>query len=222
MSSNDATVISVRGLHKNFGKQVVLDGIDFDLTAGKIYAISGANGSGKSVLMRTLCGLVRPTAGKVMVFGAQIGAEVEFPRSTGVLVDNPGFLLADSGWRNLDLLARISGKASKVRIEEVMRFVGLDPLDRRPVGAYSTGMRQRLGLAQAVMEAPELLLLDEPTNGLDYEGQKEIYTYLVELRRQGKTILFTSHSQDEIKVLCDQIWLLENGKLTLQQAEVPE
>lgn len=210
---NEKPIISARGIHKRFGRKVVLEGLDFELPAGQIYGICGANGSGKSVFLRILAGLIHPDAGQVEVFDQRIGGKVEFPHSTGVLVDHPGFLLGESGRRNLALLAKIGGKVTPAKIAETMYFVGLDPHERKPVGAYSTGMRQRLGLAQAIMEDPQLLILDEPTNGLDFDGQREIYSYLVELRRQGKTILITSHSRDEIKILCDKAFLLAEGKL---------
>ena len=148
-----------------------------------------------------------------MIFNQSIGANVEFPPSTGALIDHPGFLLNESGKRNLQLLAKISGKVTPEKIDETMRFVGLDPDDRKPFKTYSVGMRQRLGLAQAIMEDPDLLILDEPTAGLDFDGQHEIYEYLIELRKQGKTILITSHSQGEIKLLCDKAFLLKDGKM---------
>ena len=211
--TNNHLIINAQDIHKHFGDKQVLDGLDFQLPAGQIYAICGRNGSGKSVFLRILTGLMFPTSGQVTIFGQRIGPDVEFPSHTGALIDHPGFLLNESGWRNLVLLAKISGKVTLEKIDETMRFVGLDPRDRNPFKTYSVGMRQRLGLAQAIMEDPELLILDEPTAGLDFDGQREIYEYLIELRKQGKTILITSHSQGEIKLLCDQAFLLKDRKL---------
>jgi ABC-2 type transport system ATP-binding protein len=211
----ESITIKAKDIHKRFGSKVVLEGLDFQLPAGQIYAICGKNGSGKSVFLRILTGLMFPTGGQVTVFGQQIGGEVEFPAKTGALIDHPGFLMNESGRRNLILLAKISGKATPEKIDETLRFVGLDPTDRKPFKTYSVGMRQRLGLAQAIMEDPDLLILDEPTAGLDFDGQREIYEYLIELRKQGKTILITSHSQGEIKLLCDRAFLLKEGKLEL-------
>ena len=213
--TNNHLIINAQDVHKQFGRKVVLDGLNFQLPAGQIYAICGRNGSGKSVFLRILTGLMFPSSGQVTIFGQRIGADVEFPSHTGALIDHPGFLLNESGRRNLVLLAKISGKATLEKIDETMRFVGLDPGDRKPFKTYSVGMRQRLGLAQAIMEDPDLLILDEPTAGLDFDGQREIYDYLIELRKQGKTILLTSHSQGEIKLLCDKVFLLKDGKLEL-------
>ena len=212
---NEDIIITAKAIHKQFREHLVLDGLDFKIPAGQIYAICGKNGSGKSVFLRILTGLMFPSSGKVTIFNQSIGSDVEFPSSTGALIDHPGFLLNESGKRNLQLLAKISGKVTPEKIDETMRFVGLEPDDRKPFKTYSVGMRQRLGLAQAIMEDPDLLILDEPTAGLDFDGQREIYEYLIELRNQGKTILITSHSQGEITLLCDKAFLLKDGRLDL-------
>ena len=208
-----SSVVQTHNLTKSFGNKRVLNHIDFDLPYGVIYGICGSNGIGKSVFLRILCGLILPDQGEVFVFGKKVGKEIEFAPATGILIDSPGFLLANSGKRNLQLLASVSGKATPDRIIWAIQQVGLDPEDRRPISTYSTGMRQRLGLAQAIMEDPDLLILDEPTTGLDFDGQREIYNYLVGLRAQGKTILITSHSRDELRILCDKIFTLSSGKL---------
>ncbi|MCE5207174.1 MAG: ABC transporter ATP-binding protein [Chloroflexi bacterium] len=212
-STHANAVITARNICMTFGKNRVLEQANFDLPAGVIYGICGPNGAGKSVFLRILSGLILPDEGEVIVFGKKIGKETEFAPSTGILIDSPGFLLTNSGRRNLQLLASVSGKATEARIVEAIRQVGLDPLDRRPVSTYSSGMRQRLGLAQAIMEDPDLLILDEPTNGLDFEGQRDMYTYLTDLRGQGKTILITSHSLDELKILCDKVFIISSGSL---------
>jgi ABC-2 type transport system ATP-binding protein len=212
-STHKNIVITARNISKKFGKNQVLTQVNFDLPGGVIYGISGANGVGKSVFLRILSGLILPDEGEVTVMGKHVGKEIEFAPSTGILIDSPGFLQSYSGKRNLQFLAGVSGKASEARIIEAIRQVSLNPEDRRPVSTYSTGMCQRLGLAQAIMEDPDLLILDEPTNGLDFDGQREIYSYLVDLRSQGKTILITSHNRDELKILCDQIFSLSDGKL---------
>lgn len=212
MTSN--LIVEAKHLCKSFGRKLVLDSIDFDLPQGMIYAICGPNGSGKSVFLKNLIGLTLPDSGEIKVFGRRIGKEVEFAPDTGALIDQAGFLLNESAISNLLLLARISGAASPQRVNEVLHFVGLDPEDKTPVKTFSVGMRQRLGIAQAIMEDPQLLILDEPTAGLDFDGQREIYNYLIKLKQMGKTILFTSHNQNEIKLLCDRVYLMKSGKLT--------
>ncbi|MFZ3151635.1 MAG: ABC transporter ATP-binding protein [Anaerolineaceae bacterium] len=210
---NDNIILSAKNITKAFKGIPVLTGIDFDLPAKQIVAICGANGSGKSVFMRILSGLIRTDTGTVSVFGTQLGWKNEFPPSTGVHFDNSGLLLTETAWNNLFLLAMISNTVSKERIEEVIRLVNLDPNDKRPVRTYSTGMRQRLGIAQALMEDPKLLLLDEPTTGLDFDGQDWFHDLIRELQGQGKTILITSHSKEEIANFCDQAYEMAGGVL---------
>ncbi|MDH5506974.1 MAG: ATP-binding cassette domain-containing protein [Anaerolineae bacterium] len=207
------SVISVMGVSKRIGKRQILDEVDLEVPAGKIYGISGQNGAGKSMLLRVICGLVHPSQGTVSVFGEQIGKETEFPKETGALIDRPGFLLNYSGPRNLELLAMIRDVVTKHQISEALRLVGLDPHDGRPVRTYSTGMRQRLGIAQAIMEKPQLLLLDEPTNGVDREGVRELHQFFKGLKANGVTILLTSHSREELHELCDDAFLVEQGRL---------
>jgi len=210
-------VINARSIVKRFGSKTVLNRLDFVLPKGQIYAICGNNGSGKSVFLRIITGLILPDSGNVEVFGNTIGKDLEFPDRTGALIDHPGFLLTESGFRNFELLAMISGNVSKEKIADTMAFVGLDAHDRKPVRTYSVGMRQRLGLAQALMEDPDLIILDEPTAGLDFDAQREIYEYMITLRRMGKTLLITSHYLNEVKLLCDRAFILKDGRLTNMQ-----
>lgn len=209
-NNNTRLAIEATGIYKSFGSKKVLENLNFNLPEGKIYAICGNNGTGKSVFLRIITGLIYPDQGQVVVNGQVIGKDVEFPVSVGSLIDHPGFLLAESAYRNLEILAMISGKADKQSIQDTMAFVGLDPYEKKPVRTYSVGMRQRLGLAQAIMEDPKLLILDEPTAGLDFDAQKEIYDFLIQLRQQGKTILITSHSLAEVKLLCDKAFQIQN------------
>ena len=207
-------VINAKNIVKRFGSKTVLNRLDFVLPKGQIYAICGNNGSGKSVFLRIIAGLILPDSGRVEVFGSTIGKDLEFPDRTGALIDHPGFLLTDSGFRNLELLAMISGNVTKEKIADTMAFVGLDAHDRKPVRTYSVGMRQRLGLAQALMEDPDLIILDEPTAGLDFDAQREIYDYMITLRKMGKTLLITSHYLNEVKLLCDRAFVLKDGRLS--------
>ena len=210
-------ILVAENVHKQFGRKTILESINFEIEANQIIGICGANGSGKSVFLRILSGLILPTQGRVTIFGEILGKQTEFPHSTGILIDSPGLLLNENAWQNLYNLALVSGKVNSQRIEEVITQVGLDPHDPKPVGVYSTGMRQRLGIAQALLEDPDFLILDEPTNGLDFDGQDMIHALLNDLRNRGKTILMTSHSRDEMSKVCDQIYLMAEGKLALYQ-----
>lgn len=185
-----------------------------------ITGLVGPNGCGKTTLMRCICGFTRPTSGCVTVLGKVIGKDCDFAPSTGIIIEMPGFLPHYSARRNLAILAGISGKVDKARIDEVIRLVGLDPNDKKPVGQYSLGMRQRLGIAQAIMEDPSILILDEPFNGLDKQGVADIHALLQNLKAQDKCILLASHSASDIAQACDVVYEFHNGQLVLQaQAE---
>jgi ABC-2 type transport system ATP-binding protein len=205
--------ICVEHVSKVFGSKTVLDDIGMLVPAGQIYGLSGPNGAGKSILLRILCGLMKPTRGTVTVLGKRLGIDSDFPPSTGALIDTPGFLPQYSGLRNLEMLASIQNIISHSDIETTLRLVGLDPDDRLPVRAYSNGMRQRLGIAQAVMEKPQVLILDEPTDAIDQAGWRDVYQHLIELRESGTAILLASNNLDEIKILCDVAFILEKGKI---------
>ncbi|NMA12189.1 MAG: ATP-binding cassette domain-containing protein [Chloroflexi bacterium] len=214
MVGNDTNlVLQARNVSKRFGKKQVLKGTNLDVPRGKIIGITGHNGAGKSVLLRVLSGFIVPDEGEIRIFNQLLGKTVEFAPNCGVLIDSPGFLRRESAKKNLEILAEISGGIREERIREVLTLMGLDADDSRPVSCYSSGMLQRLGLAQAILEDPDLLLLDEPTNMLDVNGQREIYDYLVSLNQAGKTILITSNYPDELKILCDQVLMLQQGKL---------
>ena len=179
----------------------------------KILGITGGSGSGKTTLMRCICGFTHPTSGKIIVNGDEIGKKVDFPKRTGIIIETPGFLPHYSGLRNLLLLAGVSHGATKERAAQVMRQVKLDPDEKKPVAQYSLGMRQRLGIAQAIMEDPAILLLDEPLNGLDYEGVKTVYDILKVQKERGKIILVASHHEEDIRLLCDEVYWLKDGIL---------
>ena len=212
-SSKENTVIEINEVSKKIGKNCVLDSINLTVPTGMVYGITGHNGAGKSILLRVIAGLVRPTNGLVRVFGEAIGKEREFPRDIGVLIETPGFLSHYSGFMNLNLLAKIRNKVTQDEITTIINKVGLDPKDTRPVRTYSSGMRQRLGLAQALMERPQLLLLDEPTNALDRDGTILIHQLIKEQQESGVTILLTSHNRGEIETLCDASFEMDRGRL---------
>ena len=206
-------VITVKDLCLTIKKTEILKNITVDFAKGRIHGLIGRNGSGKTMLMKCVCGFVKPTSGSITVDGKRIGKDVDFPKNTGIIIETPGFIPYYSGFKNLKLLADLRGKISKDVIRKTMEQVGLDPDLKRHVRKYSLGMRQRLGLAQAIMEDPDLLILDEPMNGLDNDGVKDMRKYLLDLKEQGKTILIASHSAEDIEVLCDTVCEMDKGLL---------
>lgn len=206
-------VIQVEHAVKNYRETKALDDVSLSFEKGKIHGIIGRNGSGKTVLFRCICGLTSLTSGTIRVNGKVVGKQVDFPQEIGMIIENPGFLPNYSGYDNLKMLAGIRRVIGKKEIQEVMEFVGLDPKSRKWVGKYSLGMRQRLGIAQAIMENPKILILDEPMNGLDNKGVEEIRALLLKLKGEGKTILLASHNREDIAVLCDTVHEMDHGKL---------
>lgn len=207
------TVIRLEHVSMTFREEEVLHDLSFEFQEGKIYGIVGNNGSGKTVLMKCICGFLRPTRGRILVNYQEIGKETDFPEDVGVIIETPGFLPNLTGLKNLELLASLRGKVGKERIQEVIRMVGLDPDMKKPVSKYSLGMRQRLGIAQAVMEDPSLLILDEPFNGLDKKGVNQMHKLILRLKNDRKTILLSSHSQNDIDVLCDIVCEMDGGHM---------
>lgn len=205
--------IEVIGVTKYFGADQVLKEINLFMERGRVYGIVGNNGSGKTVLMKCICGFLTTTTGMIRVFGKQIGKDVDFPESLGVIIETPGFLTNLTGRRNLEILADMQKKITKADIRLVLEKVGLDPDMKKPVAKYSLGMRQRLGIAQAIMEEPELLILDEPFNGLDKNGVAEMRKILLELKASGRTILLASHNEEDIRILCDEVYEMDGGVL---------
>lgn len=208
-------MINTENLSLTINKTEILRDITISFDKGKIHGLIGRNGSGKTMLMKCICGFVRATSGKVTVAGKEIGKDCDFPESTGVIIETPGFIPYYSGYKNLKLLADLSGKAGKEDICNAMRTVGLSPELKRHVKKYSLGMRQRLGLAQAIMEDPDLLVLDEPMNGLDKDGVADMRRYLLDLKAKGKTIIIASHSAEDIEVLCDTVCEMDKGRLSV-------
>ena len=207
------TCIEVQNVVKRFRDQVVLKNVSISFEKGKIHGIVGRNGSGKSVLFKCICGLMHPEEGVILVNGKRVGRDVDMPEDIGAIIEAPGFLPNYSGYKNLRFLANIRRKIGKEEILNVLKTVGLDPESRKHVGKYSLGMRQRLGIAQAIMEAPEILILDEPMNGLDNAGVQDIRALLLELKAQGKTILLASHNHEDIAALCDTVHEMDGGVL---------
>lgn len=206
-------IISVSNAVKDFKNHRVLDDVSFKLEKGKIYGIVGRNGSGKTVLFKCICGFMPLTSGKISVNGKVVGKDINIPQNIGVIIETPGFLSNYSGYKNLKFLASINNKISKEDIHNTLSIVGLDPKSKKHVGRYSLGMRQRLGIAQAIMENPDVLILDEPMNGLDNDGVKDIRNLLLKLKDEGKTILLASHNREDISVLCDEVYEMDKGVL---------
>lgn len=207
------TCIEVQNVVKRFRDQVVLKNVSISFEKGQIHGIVGRNGSGKTVLFKCICGLMHPEEGVILVNGKRVGRDVDMPEDIGAIIEAPGFLPNYSGYKNLRFLANIRRKIGKEEILNVLKTVGLDPESRKHVGKHSLGMRQRLGIAQAIMEDPEILILDEPMNGLDNAGVQDIRALLLELKAQGKTILLASHNHEDIAALCDTVHEMDGGVL---------
>ena len=205
--------MEVYEVEKSYGEQKVLDKVNLKLYKGNIYGLVGRNGSGKTVLMKCILGLTRPDGGKIFVHGQEIGRVREFASDTGFLIETPGFFNSWSGYENLRYFMNIRNKADPGRLKECLKMVGLETAGEKKVGKYSMGMRQRLGIAQALMERPGLLILDEPMNGLDNHGVEKIRDMLMDLRDRGITILLASHNREDMEYLCDEEYEMDRGVL---------
>ena len=203
--------LEVKGISKYFGKTCVLNNINLEMETGHIYGFWGRNGPGKTMLMRIISGLVFPSDGAIIIGGEQLGKDISFPRSIGALIENPGFIPGYSGFKNLKILASIRNKISDADIREVMLHMGLDPDDRKKAKKYSLGMKQKLGIAAALMEKPDLILLDEPTNALDENSTKVLKEILLEHKRRGALLIVACHIREELEYLSDEIICLNEG-----------
>ncbi|MBR0132057.1 MAG: ATP-binding cassette domain-containing protein [Lachnospiraceae bacterium] len=206
-------MIEVKELNLVLNKRQILLDVNINLQDGNIYGLVGNNGSGKTMLMKCICGLVKATSGSIIADGKKIGKDCDYLENAGIIIENPGFLPYYSGIKNLMLLAGIKHRILRRQVEEAMRICGLDPELRLSVGKYSLGMRQRLGIAQAIMENQHILILDEPMNGLDKEGVAEIRNLLLSLREKGNLILLASHNREDIEILCDEVYEVEAGRV---------
>ena len=205
--------VRVDRVTKKFGSEVVLKETTMAMSRGKVYGIVGNNGSGKTVLMKCICGFLPVTSGSICVGEKYIGKDTDFPESLGLIIETPGFLTEYTGKKNLEILADLNRKISAGEIRRVLQRVGLDPDLKKPVAKYSLGMRQRLGIAQAIMEDPDFFFLFEPFNGLDKRGVVDIRSILLDLKRRGKTILLASHNSGDINLLCDEVYEIDAGIL---------
>ena len=207
--------ISLQHVYKSFDDEEVLCDINHDFEEGKIHGVVGNNGSGKTVMFKCICGFLYPTKGKIFVDYQQVGRDMDFPEDMGIIIETPGFLPYVTGMKNLQILASLNRKIDDIQIENAIRMVGLDPTMKKPVSKYSLGMRQRLGIAQAIMEDPQMLILDEPFNGLDKHGVADMRKLIRGLKDKGKTILLASHNQADIDELCDTVCEIDSGVLTV-------
>ena len=213
MNSMENNIISIEHLSKKFGNTTVLNDVTISFEKGKIYGIVGRNGSGKTMLMKCICGFVNPTFGKITVSGKVVGKDVEIPEDIGIIIETPGFVLNYSGYKNLKLLASVREKITNDEIIDAINTVGLNPESKKHVGKYSLGMRQRLGIAQAIMEKPKILILDEPMNGLDNDGVAHIRDVLLKLKKEKVTIILASHNKEDVEILCDEVCYMDKGQI---------
>ena len=205
--------IRVINAKKSIKNALVLDNVNLLLESRHIYGLYGPNGSGKTMLMRLIAGLIHPTEGRVLVNNQELGKDIDFPQSLGMLIEQPALLPQYTGYRNLELLASINNTVSKDDICDALLRVGLDPNDKRKFRKYSLGMKQRLGIAAAIMEKPELILLDEPTNALDYAGIERIHNIIREERNRGALIIVACHDMAVLNRIADTILYVDSGRV---------
>lgn len=203
--------IQLTNISKTFGKQTVLQPLTMGFEEGMIHGIIGRNGSGKTVLMKMILGILQPTTGTVIVGDKRIGKDVDFPESAGAIIETIEFIPYMSAYQNLADIAAMRGNLSKTQIKEVLEMVGLGNVRRKHVSKFSMGMRQRLAIAQAVMESPKLLILDEPMNGMDEKGVEEMRRLILARKAAGTTIILSSHNIEDIRILCDQVYRIDAG-----------
>ena len=208
------TVVRLEDYCKSFKSAEVLKNINLTLESGKVIGLKGKNGSGKTMLMRAISGLILPTSGKVYINDKELGRQISFPPSIGILIENPSFISNYTGFKNLMILASIQNRISDDEIRDAIRKVGLDPDDKRTFKKYSLGMKQRLGIAAAIMERPDIVILDEPINALDEAGAGLIKGLLDELKANGSLIIIACHDTEELNYLSDEIYEIYDGEIT--------
>ncbi len=205
--------IEIKGVSKRFKDRVILEDVNMVLEPNHIYGFIGPNGSGKTLLLKMICGFYIPTTGEILINGENIIKKKEYPKDTGALIEKPSFLPDLTGYQNLQLLASIQNKVTKNQIEEIMDIVGLSEFKNQKYNTYSLGTKQKLGIAQAIMEDQQLIILDEPFNGLDEASAKKIRAYLLKEKEKGKLIILSTHIKEDVKRLADTLYMFENGKV---------
>ena len=214
-------MIIIENATKKFGTQTVLNNVSLTLEEGKIYGFVGQNGCGKKVLFKSICGFIYLDRGTITVDGKVIGKDIDIIKDAGIIIESPGFLPNYSAFKNLKFLTMIKDNIGDEQIKSTLISVGLDPESKKVVGKFSLGMRQRLGIAQAIMENPHILILDEPMNGLDKRGVEDIRKILMDLKKKGKLILLASHNPLDIDILCDCVYELDAGTIVNQRSILP-
>ena len=207
-------MIELKNVSKSIRGIEIIKGVSLCFESGCVTGLKGINGSGKTMLMRLIAGLIRPTTGEVIIDGQILGKDIAFPKSMGILIENPAFIDYYSGYDNLKILASIQKKIDDERIRWLLQEVGLDPTDKKKYKKYSLGMKQRLGIAAALMESPDIILLDEPTNALDTEGIHLVKKLILDEKKRGKTIIISCHDHEILEYLSDKIYCIENGQIT--------
>lgn len=205
------SIINLTNVKKEISSHQIIKDATFSIQKGSVNGLVGLNGSGKSVLFKLICGLYTATQGEIIVDNLKIGKDIDFPNSIGIFIENPGYIPEYSGYKNLKILASIKNEISDKEISDTMNKLGLDPMNKTPVAKYSLGMKQKLGIAQAIMENPEIIILDEPMNSLDEDSVTLVRNIINELRKSKKTILMTSHNKSDIDILCDTVYEIKNG-----------
>lgn len=206
-------IIELSNVSKSFKSNLLFSNVNLSIEKGTVSGFVGQNGSGKSVLFKLICGIYRPDDGQITVRGKMLGEDCDFPENIGILIDNPGFIDIYTGLQNLKYLAAIKNIINDEKIKQTLILVGLEPENKAKVKNYSLGMKQKLAIAQAIMEDQDILLLDEPFNALDDESHKKMLELVKTLQREGKTILITSHNAEDIKYLCDSIYIIEGKQI---------
>lgn len=207
------TDIKIENVSKKIKSNMILKNIDMELTSGHIYGFRGKNGCGKTMLMRCICGLIIPTEGKIIINGKELHKDIKIPESIGALIENPAFLPQYTGFKNLKILASLKGKISDEEVKLAINRAGLDPDDKRTYKKYSLGMKQKLGIANAIMGEPDIIVLDEPINALDEISVENVKKVFLELKEKGKLIIAACHDREELEYLCDIIYELKDGEI---------
>lgn len=207
-------IIKVENYTKKIKNTTILKNVNITMESGKIYGFRGPNGCGKTMLMRAVCGLINPTTGRVLYDEKVLGQDISFPESIGLLIEYPSFVGSYTGFKNLKMIASIQKKISDEKIRESLQCVGLDPDDKRTFRKYSLGMKQKLGIACAIMEEPEVIILDEPVNALDEAGIQMVHCILEEYKDKGALIIIACHDKEQMNLLADEIYTIEEGRIT--------